>query len=313
MAVVHGQRGDLAAEPVSRPRPYVVQYRQVADSRYLRAFYWVWAAFLVPYLILRVAWVNWHNLLGPTALALESVTLLLTITCNYTTRRLFVPVHRPVDLARFVVDCVIPTHMEDVALIEPTIIAAQQVRASAMCCCGQLRAGGGAAAVPASRGRLLPPGHQPARQGGQPQQRPAAHGRRLRAGARRRPHAAAGLPRARHGVLRRPAHRLRPGTADVLQHRVVPVPPPAWPGGRVDRSCNRFRGFGGHGPREMAVGPATGGDRTVIGGVEHVSWLSAGSPDREGWSETGCCVSCARPTVRALEPVARCRSDRLVA
>ncbi|HEU5108979.1 MAG TPA: glycosyltransferase [Micromonosporaceae bacterium] len=131
MAVVDGRRrapGTAAAADANGRAPYRVQYRQLNDPWYLSALFWVWAAFLPPYLVLRVIWTNWGIFLGPMALALELFTILLTVFCNITLRRVYVPVHRPTDVSRFVVDCLIPTHREDVALIEPSVIAAKRIR-----------------------------------------------------------------------------------------------------------------------------------------------------------------------------------------
>jgi hypothetical protein len=107
---------------------YTVQYRRIADAWYVSALFSVWAVLIGPYALFRIAVVNWHHPLGPLALLGDLFGLLLIGTSIVISRRLYVPVHRPVEVSRFVVDCLIPTHREAVALIEPTVIAALRVR-----------------------------------------------------------------------------------------------------------------------------------------------------------------------------------------
>jgi cellulose synthase/poly-beta-1,6-N-acetylglucosamine synthase-like glycosyltransferase len=105
-----------------------VQYQRVADPWYVTALFYLWLVLIGPYTVFRIAVVNWHNGLGPVALLGDLFGLLLIGTFIVTSRRLYVPVHRPVDVSRFVVDCLIPTHREAVSLIEPTVVAARRVR-----------------------------------------------------------------------------------------------------------------------------------------------------------------------------------------
>jgi cellulose synthase/poly-beta-1,6-N-acetylglucosamine synthase-like glycosyltransferase len=106
----------------------VVRYRRVSDRWYRSVAFYAWVVLAPLFLVFRVSVVNWHNVLGPPALALDLFGLFLVGTYISTTRRLQVPVHRPTDVSRYVVDCLIPTHREVVALLEPTIIAATRVR-----------------------------------------------------------------------------------------------------------------------------------------------------------------------------------------
>lgn len=119
--------GDAANAQCDVPA-YRVQYRQVRNPWYLRVLFMLWVVCVPPYVVIRLGVVNWHSWLGPVALALDAVALLLLVMFNFLARRLYVPVHRTVELSRFVVDALIPTHMEQVSLIEPTIIAAKRVR-----------------------------------------------------------------------------------------------------------------------------------------------------------------------------------------
>jgi cellulose synthase (UDP-forming) len=123
---VHRAHG-RTAEPTAAA-PYRVRYRRVSDRWYRSVLFYLWVVVAPVFLVYRLSVVDWGGVLGPVALVVDLFGLVLIGTFICTTRRLYVPVHRPVDVSRYVVDCLIPTHMEVVALLEPTIIAAQQVR-----------------------------------------------------------------------------------------------------------------------------------------------------------------------------------------
>lgn len=138
MAITHDPAAGPPARPLrpsagvtNRTTPYVVQYRRVADPRHISAILYAWAIVTGPYTVFRVVVVNWGQPAWAGGLPPDIFRSFPIGTFIVTSRRLQVPVHRPVDLTRYAVDCLIPTHREMVPLIEPTILAAIRVRAAA--------------------------------------------------------------------------------------------------------------------------------------------------------------------------------------
>ncbi|MBF9132804.1 glycosyltransferase [Plantactinospora sp. S1510] len=117
-------------EQVVRPDPSgrVVRYRQVADPWHRSVLYRAWAVLLVPYLCVRIVWTDPTTVLGPVALAVDLVAVLVTAAGVLPARRLYVPRPGPAEKDGLVIDCLLPTHLEDVAIIEPTVIAARRIR-----------------------------------------------------------------------------------------------------------------------------------------------------------------------------------------
>jgi cellulose synthase (UDP-forming) len=119
MSVLTGQPAASAYQVhlVRRPQP-----------RWLGALFWVYLAFMVPYLVWRCTIVRWDVWFGPPALAADLFAAVSFLVFLGHARHLYEPEHRPADLGGRVVDCLIPTHTEAVDLIEPTVMAAVRVR-----------------------------------------------------------------------------------------------------------------------------------------------------------------------------------------
>ncbi|MGC4897476.1 glycosyltransferase family 2 protein [Micromonospora sp. DT31] len=118
----------LRPDPRPDPADRAARYRQLADSWHRVVLYRVWLVLLVPYLVVRVAWTDLSTALGPVALAFDLLAVLVTAATVLPARRAYLPQPVPAGRDRPVVDCLLPTHLEDVAIIEPTVIAARRIR-----------------------------------------------------------------------------------------------------------------------------------------------------------------------------------------
>jgi cellulose synthase (UDP-forming) len=107
---------------------YQVEYERLPESRLMPALFWLWVAVAIPYVGWRIYVVNWHYWLGPALLVPELFGVLLTAMFLGTAQQVHMPIHRPTDMSRWVVDCLIPTHLEPPDVIECTVLAAQRVR-----------------------------------------------------------------------------------------------------------------------------------------------------------------------------------------
>jgi len=90
--------------------------------------FWVWVCIGAPFLTWRIAVTNWDYWLGPLLLIPELFGVLLSVMFLSTAQQIHMPVHRPTTLDRWIVDCLIPTHLEPPEVIECTVLAAKQVR-----------------------------------------------------------------------------------------------------------------------------------------------------------------------------------------
>ncbi|HEX6522580.1 MAG TPA: cellulose synthase catalytic subunit [Streptosporangiaceae bacterium] len=113
---------------MSGGQPYRVRFERRREPRVIALGYYLYLAVLLPFIAWRCTIVNWHAWLGPLALAADLFAAMMFIFFLGFTRYLYVPVHRHADLSTRVVDCLIPTHTEPVSVIEPTVVAALQVR-----------------------------------------------------------------------------------------------------------------------------------------------------------------------------------------
>ncbi|MBV9448652.1 MAG: glycosyltransferase [Streptosporangiaceae bacterium] len=113
---------------MSGGQPCRVHFERRREPRVVALSYYLYLAVLLPFIAWRCTIVNWHAWLGPLALAADLFAAMMFIFFLGFTRYLYVPVHRPTDLSARVVDCLIPTHTEPVSVIEPTVVAALQVR-----------------------------------------------------------------------------------------------------------------------------------------------------------------------------------------
>ncbi len=107
---------------------YTVRFERLREPRFIALGYWLYLAVLLPFIGWRCTVVNWHAWLGPLSLAADLFAAVMFMFFLGFTRYLYLPVHRPADLSRWTVDCLVPTHTEPVSVIEPTVIAALRVR-----------------------------------------------------------------------------------------------------------------------------------------------------------------------------------------
>jgi cellulose synthase/poly-beta-1,6-N-acetylglucosamine synthase-like glycosyltransferase len=101
---------------------------RIPEPRYLAALFYPYLAITLVFITWRIWIVNWHVWFGPVGLAADVFAALMMLTFLGLARRIYLPVHRPADLSAQVTDCIIATHREPVSVIEPTLIAALQVR-----------------------------------------------------------------------------------------------------------------------------------------------------------------------------------------
>ena len=107
---------------------YRVRFERRREPRFVALAYYAYLPVLLPFLAWRATVVNWHTWLGPLSLAADLFAAMMFVFFLGFTRYLYLPVHRQVEVAGRVVDCLIPTHTEPVSVIEPTVIAALRVR-----------------------------------------------------------------------------------------------------------------------------------------------------------------------------------------
>jgi len=118
----------LATEGLTSEVPYSVEYERLPEQRWMPALFWAWLVVAAPYIVWRTYVVNWDYWLGPLLLIPEVFTVLLSLMFLSTAQQIHMPVHRPTDLSTWVVDCLIPTHLEPPDVIETTVIGALHVR-----------------------------------------------------------------------------------------------------------------------------------------------------------------------------------------
>jgi cellulose synthase (UDP-forming) len=100
----------------------------MARPLWWRAAFHGYATIAVVFAVWRCSVVNWHSWMGPVGLLADLFGIFTFTLLLWQVRYPTIPVHRPVDLTRRVVDCLIPTHTEPVDVIEPTVIGALRVR-----------------------------------------------------------------------------------------------------------------------------------------------------------------------------------------
>ncbi|TDC81475.1 glycosyltransferase [Micromonospora sp. KC606] len=106
---------------------YRVEYERLPEPWWMPWLFWAWVAIAVPYVPWRIYATNWANWSGPLLLACELFAIMLAALFLGTAQQIHMPIHRPTDLTRWVVDCLIPTHLEPADVIECTVIAALKV------------------------------------------------------------------------------------------------------------------------------------------------------------------------------------------
>jgi cellulose synthase/poly-beta-1,6-N-acetylglucosamine synthase-like glycosyltransferase len=108
--------------------PYEVQYERLPEPFWVPLLFWLWCLVAIPYGIWRISVANYSTPFGVLLLLPEMFSLLLTLMFLGTSQKVYMPIHRPTDLSLWVVDCIIPTHLEPPDVIECTVLGALRVR-----------------------------------------------------------------------------------------------------------------------------------------------------------------------------------------
>jgi hypothetical protein len=114
-----------------------VRYQRVADRWYLPLCWWLWVVLAVPYLAARFAVTDWSSGAGAACAAVEALAMVVAASEVGILRSLWIPAgFRAVGFraAGFragdepAVDCLVPTHREEAAIVASTVIAAGAIR-----------------------------------------------------------------------------------------------------------------------------------------------------------------------------------------
>lgn len=105
-----------------------VQFAPLPQPRWRRNLFYGYVVAVLAFLVWRCTVVNWNSWIGPVLVVADVLGAVTFVALLWQVRSPTIPVHRPVDLSRYVVDCLIPTHTEAVEIIEPTVIGAIRIR-----------------------------------------------------------------------------------------------------------------------------------------------------------------------------------------